>query len=87
MNFDFTFLVKCILAITGIITSLLWLASRHVGWKDRDRYFNLQRYLYPHEKKLMREFWKKMVITIVTGGVLLLVVYFLHRKRIIFPDS
>jgi hypothetical protein len=87
LDFDFAFLIKCILAITASIAFLFWLSSRRIGWKDRDRYFNLQRYLLPHEKKEMREYWKKIAITIVAGAVLLLIVYFLHREGILFPDS
>jgi hypothetical protein len=85
LDFDFAFLIKCILAITACIAFLIWLNSRRIGWKDRDRYFNLQRYLLPNEKKEMREHWKKITITIVAGGVLLLIVYFLHREGILFP--
>lgn len=86
-DFDLAFLIKCILGITGSIVSLIWLKSRRIGWKDRDRYFNLQRNLLPHEKREMREYWEKIAITIVAGGILLLVVYFLHSKGILFPDS
>jgi hypothetical protein len=85
LDFDFAFLIKCILGITAGIAFLFWLTSRRIGWKDRDRYFNLQRYLLPHEKKEMREYWKKIAITIVAGGVLLLVVCFLHSEGILFP--
>jgi hypothetical protein len=86
LDFNFAFLIKCILGITGGIAFLIWLHSRRIGWKDRDRYFNLQRYLLPHEKKEMREYWKKIAITIIAGGALLLVVYFLHSEGILFPD-
>jgi hypothetical protein len=56
-----------------------------IGWKDRDRYFNLQRALLPHEKKLIKEYWRKIVFTIATGVVLLIIVYLLHRMGILFP--
>ena len=85
LDFDFAFLIKCILGITAGIAFLFWLDSRRIGSKDRDRYFNLQRYLLPDEKKKMRKYWKKIVITIVTGGVLLLVVYLLNSEGILFP--
>jgi hypothetical protein len=85
-EFDFALLVKCILGITAGIAFLFWLSSRRIGWEDRDRYFNLQRYLLPHEKKEMRRYWKKIAITIIVGAALLLVVYFLHREGLLFPD-
>ena len=85
MKFDYYFLVKCIIGVTCSITTLIWLASKRVGWKDRNRYFNLQRYLYPDEKKLIRKYWIKIAVTIFAGGVMLLIVYFLHQKGILFP--
>ena len=83
MRFDINFLLLAILTVMGIMISLLYLNSRLIGWKDRDRYFNLQRKLLPHEKELMRKYWKKIAFTIVAGISLLIIVYFLHTKGIL----
>jgi len=85
MAIDFSFLIKGILILTCLVTFLFWYNMMLIGWKDRDKYLNIQRVFLPHEKKMVRGYWKKMIITVVIGIIIVVIAYQLHFAGILLP--
>ena len=86
MNLDFALLMKGILLFMCLCIFFLGANIKLIGWKDRDRYFNIQRTLLPHEKKLVKEYQKQIIWTIPIFLLIIITALILHANGILLPE-
>jgi hypothetical protein len=86
MILDFALLLKGLFMLMCLCIFFLGVNIKLIGWKDRDRHYNIKRALLPHEKKLVKGYQKQIIWTIAIFLLLVITALILHANGILLPE-